>query len=307
MSSGLKTVLAERDVGLESNGRYMPHKHLSARARKRVFFMRHGETEHNVLFHEGKWREAQDLRDPLLTAIGQKQAVEAASTPLLCSAMRSQAVLLVISPLRRAVETAMGALGHWLIERRSAGTPVRVELDPDIQECGAHKCNTGRPASELRMEFGQTSVGLSLPFDKLKERWFDRNGDGADSLDAIAIRLARFTHWIHLQPEPNIIVVSHQQILRHMLGVNFANCEVRLYTIDDSGELMSRISAGRTCAFDLPFTPPWSAVYPLELPLSSKLKCANSSCNFDVHTNRDFGNYCCRECAEDYIYAKLMA
>lgn len=306
-ASSLQTLLAQRNVCTGSNcesnkdlaGEKLPG-HPGACGRKLVLFMRHGETEHNRLFHQGKCREAQDLRDPLLTAIGQTQAEEAANSLLLHSAMCSPGVLLVISPLRRAIETAASALGHWLIERKSAGIPVRVELALDIQECGVHKCNVGRPASELRMEFGQTSVGPFLPFDKLAENWFERNGDYADSPEAIATRLARFTHWIHLQPEPNIIVISHQQVFWNMLGASFSNCEIRSYTIDDSCELMSRIHAGQIRAVDLPLAPPWSAVCLPELPLRSYFNHrARARGDFHVHTNPDFGDFCCSACAED--------
>eukprot|EP01044_Picomonas_judraskeda_P027740 COSAG03_NODE_8938_length_758_cov_1.274659_2_plen_120_part_01 len=95
---------------------------------KTVWFVRHGEAEHNRLLATGKQQEARALRDPRLTPRGCAQAKKLRSNPLLSDALSSQpgsaAELLVLSPMRRTIETGAMAFG---------ATQLPVALNPDIQ------------------------------------------------------------------------------------------------------------------------------------------------------------------------------
>ena len=104
---------------------------------QRVHFIRHGLSEANVLFYAGKVQEARDMLDPALAPKGEEQARDVATDPLLADALAMPrgdgdgdgdedlaAQLLVVSPLRRTVQTARLAFAPWLAARAAAGAPV---------------------------------------------------------------------------------------------------------------------------------------------------------------------------------------
>lgn len=100
---------------------------------KTVWFVRHGEAEHNRLLSTGKQQEARTLRDPGLTPRGFAQAKKLRFNPLLSDALSSKpgsaAELLVLSPMRRTIETGCTAFG---------ATQLPVALNPDTQV--SHSC-----------------------------------------------------------------------------------------------------------------------------------------------------------------------
>ena len=96
---------------------------------KTVWLVRHGEAAHNVLLATGKKEEAAKLRDPRLTARGIAQSKKLRSNPLLVEALSSRepgsaVELLVLSPMRRTIETACAAFG---------ALSLPVALNPDLQ------------------------------------------------------------------------------------------------------------------------------------------------------------------------------
>ena len=97
-------------------------------AAKTVWFVRHGEAEHNALLAVGKVEEARAVRDPALTARGVAQAEKLRGNPLLAEALSSRsgsaAELLVMSPMRRTIETGCWAFG---------AAQLPVALSPDVQ------------------------------------------------------------------------------------------------------------------------------------------------------------------------------
>jgi len=201
------------------------------------------------------------------------------------------AVLLAVSPLRRALQTVAGAFGDWLAERASAGVPGRVVVCPDIKERGKsdYACDRGRPASELLAEFGPVLPGLRL--DGLTEDWCERRRDQRLTADALAARLVRFTQWVQQQPEGTVIVVGHQNVFWDMLEADFHNGEVRLYSIAEG-------SPGAAVPSRLPLTPPWQQVWPPPEPPRSALICATPCCGFLVHSQPELAGFCCIACYE---------
>jgi len=217
-----------------------------------VWCVRHGQAEHNVAVNaemakcraEGrKWvnetSQAVGIRDPALTEFGQKQARIASTDPLICdsalapSGSPDRAQLVVVSPLRRTLQTALGLCG-------AASDPnFEVLANPDIQECISVPCNTGRPLEALREEFS-TGVDFSM-LEPCPSTWFEKPSPVAienhaehipEGMAALRSRCARFTDWLAARPEDRIIVVAHHTLFCHLLNIDFLNCEVIEMALD---------------------------------------------------------------------------
>ena len=243
---------------------------------KSVWFVRHGQSEANVLFYAGKVKDARAIRDPGLSAVGieQARAVPTAYETVLGSALslepaKEQIDLLVISPMRRTIQTAMHAFGDWVVARAAAGSPVPIVLAPDIQETGDVLCDTGRPASEVRAEF--EAAYPCLPFDTLPEDWCQKEGLYAHTGDALATRFRKFTRWLQGRPERNVLVVAHHNVFLGMFGISFLNCEVRRFALPcPSADATAAGSAADHAeegddglsATVPPLMPPWEPIHP---------------------------------------------
>lgn len=207
----------------------------------------------------GQVEQARSILDPGLSPLGIQQAQATSDNVILADAIAAAEVegevLVVISPLRRTIQTAMGALEAWLQQLQAAGKPARIALAPDIQETGNVQCDTGRHPAELREEFGE--VHPHLPYDALAPDWHVKQGRYVDSGPALATRLAAFTTWLQQQRERTVIVVAHHNVFLALLGVSFTNCEVRQYSLHDHHPLPR--SAG---ADDMPLTAVWRPVQP---------------------------------------------
>ena len=115
----------------------------------RLWIVRHGEAEHNIDKVNG-WK----IRDPHLTAKGWSQARAAAA------AMPPGGFDVVISsPLRRCIETAVGLLRGDEHEDANgsggscSGAFLPMVLNPDLQEVFLGPADTGQAAKELVAEF----------------------------------------------------------------------------------------------------------------------------------------------------------
>lgn len=246
---------------------------------KKIYFVRHGQSEANVLFYAGRVAEARAIRDPGLSEVGrgQARAVRDEYKDVLAGALELEPTpnrvdLLVVSPMRRTIQTAMLAFGEWLAARAAAGSPLRICLAPDIQETGDVACDCGSPASALRDEFGAEYP--FLPFDTLPEDWCEKIGPYVHTGEALAARYRKFTCWLRRQPEHNVLVVGHHNVYLGMLGVSFINCEVRAYLLPRSsasvgagnGADAAQGDGGDAEDKDLsdvpPLVPPWEAFSP---------------------------------------------
>ena len=253
---------------------------------QRVYFIRHGLSEANVLFYAGKVDQSRAILDPALAPRGEEQARAVSTEPLLSAALAmpgdgdgdEAAQLLVVSPLRRTIQTAHLAFEPWLAARATAGAPVPIVLCPDIQETGDVLGDTGRPVSEVRGELPNLGPAAPLPWDEVPERWCEKSGMYAHTGTALAARFDRFCRWLARRPERNIIVVGHHNVFLGMLSVTFRNCEVREYSFDGEGRggaeplpmpLTCDLPAGTAPAPTPPFVcepsgkPAWTALSPL--------------------------------------------
>ena len=211
---------------------------------KTVWLVRHGQAAHNVLLSQGKRDEAHALRDPGLTARGRQQAAKLRRNPLLREALAgagagpAAAELLVVSPMRRAVETACEGFG-------SLSLPL--VLNPDCQECSDPPCDTGSPPAELQRLFEDSVLGAALreQLGALPANWFEKTGANAANRAAWAQRFDGFTQWLRAREEQRLIVVAHHRFFKEGLGVELENCEVVQFTLDEQGWQLAKRQPGQ--------------------------------------------------------------
>ena len=183
---------------------------------RKVLLLRHGEGHHNrdpKLLH---------VVDPSLTPTGEEQA-----HALAADARLADCQLLVVSPLSRAVQTAVRAL-PWAAAWRAdaihgAGEPRRrVVLTALHSERWSAKCDEGRPKSELAAALPCVCGWEGFP--ELSEHWTPTRGSDRDWQ---ATRVPRFTAWLDTQPESRIVVVGHGRFFQECLrGQHLKNCEI---------------------------------------------------------------------------------
>ncbi|GBF89106.1 hypothetical protein Rsub_01823 [Raphidocelis subcapitata] len=217
---------------------------------KVLHLLRHGTTEMNV--HLAKARPAYGeggfvdplLWDTRLTEAGAKGARAAARAT---ARLSPPPELLVVSPLTRAIQTALLAFG----ER----PPCPVLVEPLFRERLYLSSDVGRPPAELATEFPH------LEFDHLPDVWWhsddeasgsDEGGSGTSSGgggggnsrnrngsveplpyaeepdDVFAERIEAARAWLEARPERSIAVVTHWGVLHSLTGgTDFENCELR--------------------------------------------------------------------------------
>ncbi len=195
-----------------------------------------------------------------LTARGSAQAKKLPSNPLLAEALSSKpgsaADLLVLSPMRRTIETGCMAFG---------ATQLPVALNPDTQvsrgavaadmhlhrpgiaqaspqaspqvvltkyraaqECGDHLNDIGSSPAELKALFADCELAEQLrePLDSLPDGWTAKIGVNAANKKAWTQRFDRFTEWALARTETRMIVVTHYGFVFEALGLRLNNCEV---------------------------------------------------------------------------------
>lgn len=204
---------------------------------KNIWFVRHGQAQHNILYESGQVEACKALVDPELTALGQQQALRIAEDPLLAPYLDGGGIELVVaSPLSRTVETALRAFGGWV----GASPGRRIVLKAELQETGDVPCDTGSPLLVLQERFA-TQAG-ALDFSNLWQGWEVKRGDFEDSGTALSARLLRFRDWLAARPESRIAVVGHHNFLVALLKVTFLNCEVRQYELTPEGSWKSLVA-----------------------------------------------------------------
>ena len=175
----------------------------------KVYLIRHGQSTFNALYEI-------DGIDPMhfdarLSPLGLQQVAETRQ-----ATSELGVDLVVVSPLTRAIQTALGLFDGAL-------TPIIVnDLLRERLHCS---CDVGRPPGDLKAEFPQ------LSFDHLDHAWWlhgkdNRPGIIAESEELLARRLGEFSTWIAGRPEVSIAVVGHGEFFRRLAGRYLANCEI---------------------------------------------------------------------------------
>lgn len=198
---------------------------------KVLHLMRHGVTEMNVHLH--KFGYPPRGGDPMMfdTRLTQEGIWGAEYAADKAAALRPEPEVLIVSPLTRALQTANVAFAHYKGPRVvEALARERVYLSSDA----------GRAPSELSKEFGT----LDYSFDHLPDIWW-YNGGHIDPKrvllepeEEFKSRVEDFKAHLLSRPENCIAIVSHWGVIREMTGgVEFDNCQIQTYRMEDDGRV----------------------------------------------------------------------
>jgi broad specificity phosphatase PhoE len=154
--------------------------------------------------------------DACLSPLGRQQVADARAQ----MAMLDHE-LVVVSPLTRAIETAVGLFG---------GGKAPILVEPLAREWACSSCDVGRSPRALAQAFPQ------LTFDHLEDPWWhvgasDANGIPMEPEESVLARVAVFRAWLAARPERTITVVSHGGFLFRLSGSSFANCALVTWEI----------------------------------------------------------------------------
>jgi len=186
-----------------------------------IVLVRHAQALHNV-------EKDYTLPDPVLSDLGIEQCYALATHLQQDPHIAQDAELIVVSPMRRTLQTVRHGLG-WL---RLRGVPVIVR--GDWQENSDSACDTGTPVGVLAQEFGE------FDFDTVFEEYPAKTGRWAFTEAAIRQRGLECLRWLRNRPEKVIIVVSHSAYLRVAICQRrFTNADYRVFDFaGDRDELL---------------------------------------------------------------------
>jgi broad specificity phosphatase PhoE len=122
--------------------------------------------------------------------------------------------LVVISPLSRALQTALAAF-------EGLGIPLLVQ--PLAREWLYTYCDVGRPRAELEACFP------GLDFAHLAEVWWyeaagGHEGWAEEPVGHVVLRIRQLVSWLEARPERSIAVVGHSALFEKMTGISLAHC-----------------------------------------------------------------------------------
>ncbi|MFO7805913.1 MAG: histidine phosphatase family protein [Paracoccaceae bacterium] len=182
---------------------------------KRIHFIRHAQSEHNARAAEAPdedvLRRDPTLRDAQLTELGHTQARALAQEV----SQLHDIELVVVSPLSRAIQTAIAAF-----ERH----PAPRLIQPLHREMQESYCDIGQSPAHLAKAFP------TFDFDHLDDPWWHSDTlDGwpypREPLHAFEGRVTAFREWLIGRPESCIAVVGHGTFLNRLTGTVFANAQ----------------------------------------------------------------------------------
>ena len=209
------------------------------RAAKVVYFVRHAESAYNAFkLSPVNWLTLRALRDPLLfdpplSARGLSQLPPLSATASkwkLCE----RAQLLVVSPLKRAIDTALAVMGQAVPPAAAATAyPLPVYVSALCSEVLDTSADIGSSPQQLH------SAYPLLDFSHLPDAWWYHSDPKQpravtdEPPQRVAHRVSEFLQWLCERPEAAVIVVSHSSFIRHCTGARLKidNCQVQECTV----------------------------------------------------------------------------
>ena len=187
----------------------------------KFIFMRHGEAEHNVAFHEVGQSAFTDpkYQDAVLTKNGIEQAREAAKKLL-----HYKILDLWTSPLTRALQTS-----EELFEELNINTMYMHDNLLERQG-GGHVCNKRATKRVLEKRFFGFNT-IFLP--DFSTDWIDRESETAlvQRLRMFLLQLADL--YKDISEEKHILIVGHGDALASLTGKSFQNAEFVVMTLEE--------------------------------------------------------------------------
>ncbi|KAF3497223.1 hypothetical protein DY000_02054883 [Brassica cretica] len=223
---------------------------LSSPKFKTLYLVRHAQGIHNVVLEEkGKINGIGDanlsprLLDAPLSPKGIQQVSEHRKQ-ILESGLLNTIELVITSPLRRAMETAVGIFrGHKDINLSDNFPPI-VALELCRERMGLYPCDRRESISTCRTWFPE--IDFTMVESDEDALWREEK---RENLEEVSARGLRFLKWLWERPEKEIAVVNHGIFLQQTLCAlhekvsiplqdnlltRFANCELRSIRIDKS-------------------------------------------------------------------------
>ena len=178
-------------------------------SQKNIYFIRHAESEHNVLERQYMKRLIEfdkiNVYDPKLSPDGIKQTNE------LKEKIKEKKIhfdSVFISPLSRAMQT------YFLIEDaiNNDADIIVTDFVREVLSMYLDK-NKGKELSKLKEE--NKNKKLNFEFMTKEFWWFDK-GENIDSEseddEEFSLRLKLFLLWITFRPDKNILIISHSHV-----------------------------------------------------------------------------------------------
>ncbi|CAL0307789.1 unnamed protein product [Lupinus luteus] len=240
---------------------------------KTIHLVRHAQGVHNV---EGEKNhdayKSYDFFDAHLTPLGWEQ-VGNLRNHVKASGLSRRVELVIVSPLLRTMQTAVGVFGGEAYKNGTNGRPLMMEnvgqsnhpavsnlnCPPFIavelcrEQTGVHPCDKRRTISEYRNMF--PGIGFQLIESDEDMLWIP---DVREKTEDVAARGLKFLEWLWTRKEKEIAVVTHSSFLFNTLrtfghdchpdvkseiSTHFANCELRSVVIVDKGMIGSNESS----------------------------------------------------------------
>ncbi|KAJ0653405.1 putative histidine phosphatase superfamily, clade-1 [Helianthus annuus] len=239
---------------------------------KTIHLVRHAQGVHNVAGEKDHSAYmSEELFDAHLTPLGWKQ-VDNLRKHVHASGLSKNIELVVVSPLLRTMQTAVGAFGGEasangidvpLLMAENTGSsnrpaisslncPPFIAMELCREHLGVHPCDRRRSISEYKPMF--PAIDFSLIENEDDVLW---TKDIREKDEDLAARGVKFMQWLLTREEKEIAVVTHSGFLYHMLGAygddchptlkkemskHFSNCELRSMVIVDRSMIGSDTS-----------------------------------------------------------------
>ncbi|KAI3751924.1 hypothetical protein L2E82_23018 [Cichorium intybus] len=256
------SLLSEMDCGA-SEGLYPLHRS------KTIHLVRHAQGIHNVAGEKDHSAYlSEELFDAQLTPLGWQQ-VDNLRKHVHASGLSKRIELVVVSPLLRTMQTAVGAFGGEgstdvpPLMAKNAGnsnrpaisslnSPPFIAVELCREHLGVHPCDRRRSITEYKPMF--PAIDFSLIENEGDVLW---TPDTREKNEDVAARGVKFMKWLLTREEKEIAVVTHSGFLYHTLGAygedchptlkkemskHFNNCELRSMVIVDRSMIGSNTS-----------------------------------------------------------------
>lgn len=221
--------------------------------KKLVHLIRHGQGFHNLL--ADLWKDfgqkvdpsakgegsdkvnpynKPEVLDPPLTGLGRRQAQALVPTTQELGGLE----LVVVSPVRRATETALLAFSPLLAAVQSGGKPTVPFLGHEdcAERRHANVCDKRRPMAEVRSEFPM--VDWSLVANEEDTIYSDTE---AEPWRAVSDRGYEFLLWLRARPEKEVAVATHSAWLFALMNTVVECTDPSLAEWFMTGELRSMV------------------------------------------------------------------
>lgn len=239
---------------------------------KTIHLVRHAQGIHNVAGEKDHSAYlSEELFDAHLTTLGWQQ-VDNLRKHVHASGLSKSVELVVVSPLLRTMQTAVGAFGGegsvdgndvppLMAENTgnsnrpaisSLNCPPFIAVELCREHLGVHPCDRRRSISEYKPMF--PAIDFSLIENDGDVLW---TADTREKNEDVAARGVKFMKWLLTREEKEIAVVTHSGFLFHTLGAygddchptlkkemakHFNNCELRSVVIVDRSMIGSNPS-----------------------------------------------------------------